>query len=203
MATPIDWFKELPPVTRVFVLCTTVVTLAVQLKLVDWYHLFYNGSLVFRTGQYWRLVTTFLYFGNFSLDWVFHMYFTVRYSRLLEETWFRHRVSDYVWLNLFACISLLILEPFSKNPFLGYTLTYVIVYLWSRREPYARMNFMGLFIFRAPYLPWVLLMFNFLISGQFPVSHLQGIGIGHIYFFLEDIWPRQGGRRWMKTPRWL
>lgn len=29
----------------------------------------------------------------------------------------------------------------------------------------------------------------------------QGIAVGHVYFFLEDVFPNQpGGGRWLKTP---
>ena len=36
-------------------------------------------------GQFWRMLTNFLYFGNFGLDYLFHMFFLVRYCRALEE----------------------------------------------------------------------------------------------------------------------
>jgi len=29
------------------------------------------------------------------------------------------------------------------------------VYVWSRRNPFVQMSFLGLFNFTAPYLPWV------------------------------------------------
>lgn len=33
----------------------------------------------------------------------------------------------------------------------------------------------------------------------FPLS--SGIAVGHVYFFLEDVFPNQpGGGRWLKTP---
>ena len=87
---------------------------------------------------------------------------------------------------------------------LGPSLTYVLSYLWSRRNPYIRMNFLGLFVFPAPYLPWVLLGFTVLMVGYFPTGNLLGIAVGHIYYFLEDVWFREkGGTRWLKTPGWL
>eukprot|EP00966_Prymnesium_polylepis_P284156 6564454-Prymnesium_polylepis.2 len=30
-----------------------------------------------------------------------------------------------------------------------------MVYVWGRRNEYVRMRFLGLFQFRAPFLPWV------------------------------------------------
>lgn len=81
-----------------------------------------------------------------------------------------------------------------------------MVYVWARRNRYARLNFLGIMTFRAPYLPWVLLCFSLLISGQLPTSDLLGIAVGHVYYFFEDVWPRDPasrGRRWLATPRLL
>ncbi|RKO85270.1 Der1-like family-domain-containing protein, partial [Blyttiomyces helicus] len=70
-----------------------------------------------------------------------------------------------------------------------------LVYIWSRRNPYIRMNFLGLFNFTAPYLPWVLLGFTLLLnSNQLPTGDLIGMAVGHVYYFLEDVYPnREGG----------
>jgi Derlin-2/3 len=91
-------------------------------------------------------------------------------------------------------------------PFLGSPLAFTLVYIWSRRNPYIRLNFMGVLVFSAPYLPWVLLGFSLLISSQLPMGDILGIAVGHIYYFLEDVWPREphsGGRRLLRTPRFL
>ncbi len=65
------------------------------------------------------------------------------------------------------------------------------------------MNFFGLLNFQAPYLPWVLFAFSLLL-GNSVIVDLMGIIVGHIYYFLEDIFPRQqGGFRLLKTPRFL
>ncbi len=66
-----------------------------------------------------------------------------------------------------------------------------------------RMNFFGLLNFQAPYLPWVLFAFSLLL-GNSVIVDLMGIVVGHIYYFLEDVFPHQhGGFRLLKTPRFL
>ncbi len=50
--------------------------------------------------------------------------------------------------------------------FLGQAFTIMLVYIWSRRNPYVRMNFFGLLNFQAPYLPWVLLGFSLLLGNS-------------------------------------
>ena len=56
---------------------------------------------------------------------------------------------------------------------------------------------------QAPYLPWVLLGFSFLLNNSVMVD-LLGIVVGHTYYFLEDVFPnRSGGVRILRTPHVL
>src|SRR4051794_17965366 len=79
----------------------------------------------------------------------------------------------------------------------------MIVYVWSRRNPAVLMNFLGVFNFTAPFMPWVLLGFSLLISGQMPTADLIGIGAGHAYYYFVDIYPLLYGATPLKTPSFL
>ena len=46
----------------------------------------------------------------------------------------------------------------------------------------------GILTFNAPYLPYVMLGFAVLV-GNSPVMDIIGILIGHIYYFLEFVYP--------------
>jgi Derlin-2/3 len=121
--------------------------------------------------------------------------------RLLEEEFYRHKKADFMFFLLFCMFCLLLLGPFFGVAFLGSPLIYAIVYLWSKRNPFVMMNFLGLFNFTAPYLPFVLFGFSLLISNQFPLGDFLGIVVGHVFFFLADVYPRQyGGRHLLHTP---
>jgi len=39
--------------------------------------------------------------------------------------------------------------------------------------------------------------------GGLPISELCGIVVGHLYFFLADVYPAQGGPRLISTPQLL
>ena len=85
----------------------------------------------------------------------------------------------------------------------GQAFTIMLVYVWARRNPMVRMNFFGLLTFQAPYLPWVLLGFSLLLGNSVSVD-LLGMAVGHIYYFLEDVFPNQpGGKRLLQTPLFL
>ena len=50
------------------------------------------------------------------------------------------------------------------------------------------INFLEIFHFRAPLLPWFLL-FLVVMFGYPPKYDLIGILVGHMYYFLEDVVP--------------
>jgi len=195
-----DYFA-IPPVTRAYSTACVLTTLAVQLDLLSPFQLYFNPTLIFKHYQLWRLATTFLFFGPFGFTFMFNLIFTYRYCRMLEEGSFRNRTADFFYMFLFGATLMTIFALFVNLLFLGHAFTIMLVYVWSRRNPYVRMNFFGLLNFQAPYLPWVLLGFS-LILGNAVLVDLMGIAVGHIYYFLEDVFPhQQGGFRVLETPR--
>jgi len=129
------------------------------------------------TQQYWRLLSTFVYFGPLSLNLLFHIFFIQRYARMLEES--AASVAHFSWLMAYAVLSLLAIAPISNQAFLGTTLSSTLVYIWSRRNPDVRLSFLGLLTFKAPWLPWVLIAFNVVLHGHWPKDELCGIAVGH------------------------
>jgi Derlin-2/3 len=112
-------------------------------------------------------------------------------------------------------------------PFLGSPLSSTLVYIWSRRNPETRLSFLGLLVFTAPYLPWVLMGFSFVLHGSIPKDELMGVAVGHgvyirsslsasnlyadrakliellVYYFFSDVYPPlSNGARPFDPPRW-
>ncbi|XP_023247496.1 derlin-2-like [Copidosoma floridanum] len=76
-----------------------------------------------------------------------------------------------------------------------------LMYSWSFRD--LKYSFYLLLQFQAPYLPWVLLGFSVLLGNAVWVD-LIGMAVGHMYYFAEDVFPRQiGGFRLLRTPQIL
>ena len=171
------------------------------------------------------MFTNFFFFGaKFSLEFLFHMFFLVQYCRSLEEGSFRGRTADFFFMILFGATLLTLVAPFAQMHFLGSSLTFMMVYIWARRNPFGqhscapesdatadahqstpalswialhfahsvrfargmlcfldsvRMSFLGLFTFTAPYLPWVLLSFSFLLGndGQLRPHHASSLAL--------------------------
>lgn len=217
------WFWEMPLCTRWWTTATVLTSALVQCQMVTPFQLFYSVRTVFGKGevsasqfnnlhgrsitnhytslQYWRLLTTFLYFGPFSLDLLFHVYFLQRYARLLEESSGRSP-AHFSWLLVYAMAFLLVLSPFVSMPFLGHPLSSTLVYIWSRRNPETRLSFLGLLVFTAPYLPWVLMGFSLVMHGTVPKDEIMGVVIGHIWYFFSDVYPpMHNGSRPFDPPR--
>eukprot|EP01112_Ceratiomyxa_fruticulosa_P019314 TRINITY_DN6304_c0_g1_i1.p1 TRINITY_DN6304_c0_g1~~TRINITY_DN6304_c0_g1_i1.p1 ORF type:complete len:279 (+),score=42.24 TRINITY_DN6304_c0_g1_i1:110-838(+) len=201
-----EWFRNMPVVTRTYMSACVLTTLAVFLNVVTPLDLYLNFQRVGNNLELWRLVTNFLFFDYFGVNFLFHMYFLVRHSRLLEESSFRGRTADFVFMWLLGAISLLTINfgfyytgLGSKVMFLAPSLAFMVVYVWARRNPNVRMSFLGLFTFNAPYLPWVILGFGFML-GQTLIFDVLGIVVGHAYYYLEDVYPTISNRRLLKTP---
>ncbi|KAK2739198.1 hypothetical protein FQN57_006641 [Myotisia sp. PD_48] len=197
-----QWFYEMPPCTRWWTAATVLTSVLVQCHVLTPFQLFYSFRAVFVKSQYWRLITTFLYFGPLNLDLIFHVFFLQRYSRLLEES-AGHSAAYFSWLLLYATISLLVASPFLSLPFLGSSLSSSLVYIWGRRNPETRLSFLGLLVFTAPYLPFVLMAFSLVVHGTIPKDEICGVVVGHIWYFFSDVYPSlYGGQRPLDPPRW-
>lgn len=121
---------------------------------------------------------------------------------MLETNAFRGRTADFLYMLLFGGTLLLLVSPFTSIDFLGPSLTFMMVYVWGRRNARQVVSFLGMLSFRAPYLPWVLLLFSFVL-GSSPTMDLLGILAGHVYYYMADVYPAMTGVSLLKTPRIL
>jgi len=119
---------------------------------------------------------------------------------MLEEGSFNGRTADFVYMFIFNAAVLVIFATVVGLAFLGQAFTLMLVYLWSRRNPFVRMNVFGILSFNAPYLPWVCLFFSLLL-GNNALYDFIGIVCGHLYYYAEDVFPNLPyGYRILETP---
>ncbi|KAH9980205.1 Der1-like protein [Lactifluus volemus] len=187
------WFTQIPPVTRAWLALSVLTSVAVQCQLITPLQLYFSFKAAFKNVQLWRVFTTFFYFGTISLDFVFHLFFFMRYSRMLEESSFANRKADYFWLLFLSSLMLLGLSPLFNLPFLSSPLAYVPIYFWSRRHPSTPISLFGLVTITAPYLPFALVAFSWLLTGTWraAASDLVGCAVGHVGWFIRDVWTRE------------
>eukprot|EP01105_Mastigella_eilhardi_P025047 TRINITY_DN6679_c0_g1_i1.p1 TRINITY_DN6679_c0_g1~~TRINITY_DN6679_c0_g1_i1.p1 ORF type:complete len:254 (-),score=68.99 TRINITY_DN6679_c0_g1_i1:49-777(-) len=196
-----QWWGELEPVTKWLLALNVGFTFAARFSLVNPGHLYLGFPQIFRRLQVWRLGTCF-FVWSLSFNFLIRMFFLYRHSTSLEQDDFRNRRADYVWALLIMAGTSVAAGLALRLPFLSETLVMAILYLWSRKHPDENMTFMFGFRFKSVYLPWVLIGFGFLMGGGI-ADALVGVGAGHLYFFLADIFPRTHGHELLRTPAWL
>ncbi|CAJ1352166.1 unnamed protein product [Effrenium voratum] len=198
-------FRHMPPVTRALVLAAVLTMALCSLDVVSPFTLYLNWQLIIYELQLWRLVTCFLFFGTFSLPFVWNTYVLVYYCSSLEESAFHRRSADFLWMLICGGGMLLVLTYFFGNTyFVSGALTDLMTYVWGRRNSAARMQVL-FFTIRAVYLPWVLAWISLLVGGEVK-DHLMGMAVGHTYYFFEDVYPllpTSKGFRLFGTPKLL
>jgi Derlin-2/3 len=159
----------------------------------------------------------------------FHLFFfifflRIQYGSRLEKNSFANRPADFLTFILFIAFFLTVIKTnllthfffdffffvfvlqigglFFEFFILGTPLITSIIYVWSKREPSIQMSFMFGLRFQSLWFPWVLLAFTVLMGGS-PFPELMGILVGHLYFFLKDIYPRTSGVDLIQTPKIL
>ena len=69
------------------------------------------------------------------------------------------------------------------------------------------VTFLGVLTITAPYYPFIELLFTLVQSNVEFKDIMVGLLLGHLYYFLEELWPREmpsHGYHWIATPqRWF
>jgi len=204
MATPEQWFRSMPVLTKSYFCAAVATTTAVSFGLLDFRYLYLDFDLVFRHFQIWRLLTCFIFFGKFSLPFIFQIFILVRYMTMLEDGYYQGNrgTAEMTFMMTFGAILMIIVAYFWPGLyFLGPAMMFMILYVWSRKDPYRPINFWG-FLFQAWHFPFVLCFVSF-IMGSSPILDIVGIAVGHIYHFLTDMYPKIYGRQLLTCPQFM
>ncbi|GMP59607.1 hypothetical protein CsSME_00022828 [Camellia sinensis var. sinensis] len=204
MSSPAEFYSSLPPISKTYGTLCLFFTTANQFGL---YHPKYIALIyerLFLHFEVWRLITNFFFLGQFSINFGIRLLMIARYGVQLENGPFQRRTADFLWMMIFGAFTLLALSviPWFRSPFLGVSLVFMLLYVWSREFPNANINIYGLVSLKAFYLPWAMLALD-VIFGSKLQPDLLGIVAGHLYYFLTVLHPLAGGKNILKTPTWV
>ncbi|XP_049903219.1 derlin-1-like [Epinephelus moara] len=199
-----DWFRSIPFITRSWFAASIAVPFVVILGLVDFRNLMLFPELFFNRFQLWRPVTAALSFpGVLGYLYLVNLYFLYHYSTRLETGAFDGKPADYIFMLLFNWICIVIIGLLMNMRLLMIQLIMSVIYVWAQFHKDTVVSFWFGTRFKAHYLPWAILIFNFIVRGSF-VNELTGNLVGHLYFFLMFKYPRDlGGRSFLSTPEFL
>ncbi|PSS33204.1 Derlin-1 like [Actinidia chinensis var. chinensis] len=201
MSTPLQYYQDLPPVAKTYGVLCLMTSGVYHLGLINIWSIALSYEDVLKRFQIWRLVTNFFFLGPFSLTFAFRLLLIARHGVQLERGPFDKRTADYLWMFIFGALSLLVMSifPFLRARFMGASIVFMIVYVWSREFPNERLNIHGLFQLKGFYLPWYMMGVD-LILGNPLKPDLLGMAAGHLYYFLTVLYPLSGGKYTFKTP---
>ncbi|KAF3691619.1 Derlin-1 [Channa argus] len=201
-----NWFRNIPFITRTWFAASIALPLIGRLGLISGGHLILIPEFVFKRFHLWRPVTATLYFPvNHSTGflYLFNLYFLYHYSTRLETGAFDGRPANYIFMLLFNWICIVITGMLMDMQLLMIPLVMSVLYVWAQFNKDTIVSFWFGTRFKAHYLPWVILAFNFIIGGSF-IDELTGNLVGHLYFFLMFKYPMDlGGRAFLSTPDFL
>jgi hypothetical protein len=207
MATPEEFFRSLPPLTRAWLVIAFTTTVLVETKFISLLSLAFFPDQILK-GEIWRLFTPFIFFGGFSFPFVMNLFFLIRYSSAFEQSPFsltpgalQGGTADYAYTLLLCSAGLLIIAYLFQFFFMGSSLVFAVLYLWSKRNAETPTSFWG-FQVKGAYLPFVLMGFAVLM-GSSPVSDAAGVAAGHLFYFFAEVLPLKYGRNFLQTPEWL
>ena len=205
MQVLVEQWQLTPPITRSIFLITFGLSLGVSLELFSTLKLYFNWKLIWGHGEYWRLITCLLFKGELSPHTIFDFYICFRYMYSLETSTFRNRPADFITFIVLGWVSFLVAAFCLGMQNMSGSVSAMMLYMWSRKNPNIELSFLDVFHFRSCFLPYFMFMM-ILLSGYDVTLDLLGIVVGHTYYFFEDVVPRipeTRDKRILKAPSWL
>ncbi|KAG2692218.1 hypothetical protein I3760_08G042200 [Carya illinoinensis] len=189
------YYRSLPLVCKTYGVACLMTTSAFYLGLFEYYSISLDYGLVLKHFQVWRLITNFFFLGPFLFPFAFLLIIIGPFDK---------RTADFVWMLIFGALSLLVMAavPFLSSPFFGGSLVFMMVYVWGREFPNARISIYGVVTLKGFYLPWAMLALE-LIFGNPLMPDMLGTAAGHLHYFLIVLHPLSGGKFILKTPLWV
>ncbi|EEB05658.1 Der1-like family protein [Schizosaccharomyces japonicus yFS275] len=174
------------PIYHVITILTRDSSCHERFQFITEMNVYFNWPLVFKKGEYWRLLTTFLYLKTNALDFYLYMSFFVRFMSTLEESSPPPQTKNFLRMVLTIAGCLILAAQVFYMPFIANYFSYTMLYLWAWRHPQYRVSILGLVDVKAPFLPWMLLLLRWASSGRWPATDCACAFIGHVYYFLTD-----------------
>lgn len=200
-----DWYANMPFVTKLLVTSTVALAGLTAMNVVNPHDVILNWDLVIKKFQIWRLFTAYVFAGSFSFNFLMHTVVLYENCRRYEANPFNTGAggnsADFLFMVLIGIILLGIVAHLFEVFILSVPLLYMIMYVWSRRDPDALINFYG-FKFQGLYLPWIYIAIQLLMGASITLP-IIGIAVGHVYYFLIEVLPATYGREVVKTPKFV
>ncbi|XP_065183691.1 derlin-1-like [Sycon ciliatum] len=201
-----DWFRSIPVITRYWFAASVCLPVLGSFGLLPMRLLFLLYEPIVYNFQFWRPITAVFFYPITPMtgfSYLINLYFLYSYSTRLETGIFDRRPADYLFMLIFCWLLLVIAGFMVPLILLMNPLIMTVLYVWAQLNRDMIVSFFFGTQFKAMYLPWVLMAFNFITRGGWK-EELVGILVGHAYFFLAFKYPQDfGGQNYLQTPQIL
>lgn len=198
-----DWFNGIPIVTKTLTLTTFMAGALATFGWISPVAMVLHFPSIKNNFEIWRLFTPFIFAGTFSFQFLIHMFVLYENCRRYETNPFNTGAggnsADFIYMILVSMAILIVVGYYFDLMVLSEALLYVVVYVWSRRDPEILVNIFGV-KFKSLYLPWAYVALK-IVMGSSAANALVGIAVGHVYYFLVDVLPRSHGVNVIVTPK--
>lgn len=187
-----NFLWEIPPVTRLLLCLSVISVVLVSFGLVHPLQMIFSPTLAFQEKHYWRLVSTFFYFGPLNLSSIIELHWVYMVSSSIELQYFHRRRLDYC-LTLFTGAGLLLFLRSTRaieTPYLSNQFSKALVYLFGRLLPHQEASIFGLLTVQVRYLPLVFLLMSVMFGEVGIGTEVMADLVGHILWYLLEIFPR-------------
>ncbi|KAL7483577.1 hypothetical protein ACHAW6_009208 [Cyclotella cf. meneghiniana] len=207
---PQAWFQSLPLVTRYWFGSALLVTCAANFGFFSPMKLIFLWDSIWDDFEVWRFVTPFMFVGKFDFNTLFALYmlcsFSQRYETEPYNTGAGGGTADYIFALMFGMSAIFVTYPIMGKfmpilPLFARTLTFFVIYVWSKRHPTAPASIWGVEM-KAIHLPFAYLVLTVLMGNPY-ADLLHGIAVGHLFYFLVDVVPIVYGKDVLHTPQFL
>lgn len=126
----------------------------------------------------------------------------MQYCRLLES----HKdyqgpgYLDFLWTAFLVATGLVLLAGLTGAYFLGHSLVFALLYIWSRKESLI-LDFWG-FKVKSSNLPFVLAALHVAMGGDW-AEDAAAVLAGHSVYFCEVVLPREKAWKPLGLPGWV
>lgn len=193
----VNYYKSIPIVSRGLFTLSVGLTLLTYLNVVSSYSLIYSFEYM-KKMEFWRIFTSFFYWGPPNIDVFIHQVFLLRYSTMLEESFTNSY--DYFYMIASGMVFIFGMGNVLKITKMSSALSSFITYVWTKKNPMIVVQYLGIVSMPAYYIPYVMCVFSFLVEKKIPKGDVVGILAGHTYFYFKTVFPKTSGRDPLGTP---
>ena len=196
-----SWWYKLGPITKGTLCLSLALTIGFAMGVNPMLYVVDFESFIWSL-HLWRPITSIAFLGKFGFPFLMELAMLVMYTGRHEE-YFEGRRADMVWMMSLVILSINLIGGLLLGMML-LTGAYICALIWifCRRHEDSTMS-LYMFEFGAKIFPWVFLGFTVLIGKYTIVEGLMGFCVGHLYFFLSDVFPKTHKMQLLSTPRFV